>query len=271
MGNHRFLASVLLVTALWSFYHQETTFSQDITTFHLQEATSFFKRLAHDARNPVIVAMAEESLSKLKQKETTQTSETNNPADTVELRDLPPAVETPAIVQSSLKMPVPSLFTSLAFSAVETTAPAMHTASESTAMKTVAVEIPLLLQLNNSLVVPTLLNQEIMGTFMVDTGSTHTVITPRMAHKLGIQITPDTPRIPIITAKGYINAPLVTIKHITIGSVDVPNVEAVVQDLGNDVLLAGLLGMNYFKGMDLTVQENRLILGLRETQVGKKQ
>lgn len=122
-------------------------------------------------------------------------------------------------------------------------------------------EIALLSQSNNnSIVVPTMINGKFMGTFIVDTGATYTVITPMLARKMGVEINASTPRINIITANGPIKAPLVTLESVKIGQVEVKNVQAVVQDLGNDVLLAGLLGMNCFKDMEMTVRQDRLIL-----------
>ncbi|MEB3287602.1 MAG: retropepsin-like aspartic protease [Vampirovibrionales bacterium] len=124
------------------------------------------------------------------------------------------------------------------------------------------VSVSLLRQNNNSLAVPTLLNRKSMGTFLIDTGASYTVITPRLAQKLGIAITPDLPRISIITANGVVKAPIVTVDSILIGEMEVKNVKAIVQDLGSDLLLAGLLGMNFFQGMDMSVKQNTLILSV---------
>jgi clan AA aspartic protease (TIGR02281 family) len=129
------------------------------------------------------------------------------------------------------------------------------------------VVVPLMEQPDTSLVVPTLIDGKVMATFLVDTGSSYTVITPRMASKLGIVITRETPRVSLLTANGPITAPLVKLKNISIGQVNVPEVNAVVQELGggDDLLLSGLLGMNFFHGMDITLKEDQLILGIRDT------
>jgi clan AA aspartic protease (TIGR02281 family) len=126
------------------------------------------------------------------------------------------------------------------------------------------IEVPLIGHMNNSLAVPVILNQKAMGTFIVDTGATFTVITPRMAEKLGVQVRPDTPRIKIVTANGVINAPLVKLDQVAIGGVEVSNLNVVVQDLGNDTMLSGLLGMSFFKNMDLTIKKNKLILSISQ-------
>lgn len=129
------------------------------------------------------------------------------------------------------------------------------------------VVVPLMEQPDTSLVVPVIIQDTVMATFMVDTGSSYTVITPRMAKKLGVTVTDKTPRIAIITANGAIKAPIVKLRDVSIGQVRIPEVNAVVQELGNgdDTLLSGLLGMNFFKGMDLTVKQDSLILGIRNT------
>jgi clan AA aspartic protease (TIGR02281 family) len=121
-------------------------------------------------------------------------------------------------------------------------------------------EVPVIAQPDNSIAVPAILNEKTMGTFIIDTGSSYTVITPRMAKKLGIEILPDTDRVSIITANGIIQAPIITLNNVTIGRVRVNGVQAVVQDLGNDLMLSGLLGMNFFKGKSLTIRQNSLIL-----------
>jgi clan AA aspartic protease (TIGR02281 family) len=128
------------------------------------------------------------------------------------------------------------------------------------------VVVTLLEQPDSSLAVPTLIEGKVMATLLIDTGSSYTVITPRLAKKLGVVVTPETQRVSLLTANGPITAPLVTLKNISIGQVNVPDVSVVIQDLGDgdDILLSGLLGMNFFQGMDITLKENQLILGLRE-------
>jgi clan AA aspartic protease (TIGR02281 family) len=128
------------------------------------------------------------------------------------------------------------------------------------------VIVPLLEQPDTSLAVPALIDGKVMATFLLDTGSSYTVITPRLAEKLGVRVTPDTPRISLVTANGPIKAPLVKLQNISIGQVNVPEISVVVQELGNgdDLLLSGLLGMNFFQGMDITVKEDQLILGVRD-------
>ncbi len=126
------------------------------------------------------------------------------------------------------------------------------------------VEVPLMSQNSNSLAVPVLINKATMATFIVDTGATYTVITPKLAQKLNVQIKPDTQRMTIMTANGLVNAPVVVIPAVSIGGVEVRNVKAIVQDLGSETLLSGLLGMNFFKDIELTIKPNKLVLGVNQ-------
>jgi clan AA aspartic protease (TIGR02281 family) len=128
------------------------------------------------------------------------------------------------------------------------------------AMVSRTVEVPLLSQASGSLAVPIMANNNTMATFLVDTGATYTVITPRMAKKLGITVTPDVQRIMILTANGPIRVPKVVIPKLSVGGLVVHNVEAIVQNLGPDPILAGLLGVNFFKDVELTVKTDRLVL-----------
>ncbi len=134
-----------------------------------------------------------------------------------------------------------------------------RTSSVSTARH---IDVPFISQASGGLAVLAMLNNNKMGTFLLDTGATHTVITPRMARKLGLVVTKDTPRISIVTANGVVRAPMVKVKSLTLGSATIHNVDVVIKDLGNDILLSGLIGMNAFKDMELTVKRDRLVLHL---------
>jgi len=122
------------------------------------------------------------------------------------------------------------------------------------------VEVPILTQLKNSLAVQMMLNRHTLGIFAVDTGATYTVITPDFAQKLGITITNETPRMVLVTANGPVNAPVVTIDHVALGDLELNNVQAIVQPLGKDEIICGLLGLNFFKNIDLSIHQDRLIL-----------
>ena len=112
----------------------------------------------------------------------------------------------------------------------------------------------------SNLVVPATLNRSVTGTFIVDTGATYTVITPALAKELGVSTSKNTQKIAILTANGWIQAPIITLNHLSIGDVEVSGIQAVVQDLGGDANLNGLLGMNFFKDIELTIKRDKLVL-----------
>jgi len=119
--------------------------------------------------------------------------------------------------------------------------------------------IRLFSQADDSIAVPAVLNGKTVGTFIVDTGASYTVITPRMAKKLGVDVE-SVETVSVLTGNGVIKAPLVTLKDVMIGQIHVSEVKAVVQDLGGDLIIAGVLGMNFFKGKTITIQQDSLIL-----------
>ena len=120
------------------------------------------------------------------------------------------------------------------------------------------VDVALFSRHEKSLRAPALLNDKITATLLVDTGASYTVITPLLATRLGIIITPDTPHISITTANGSMTVPIITMKKIAIGQVEVENVQVMVKDLGSGILEDGLLGLNFFKNMDLIIRQDKL-------------
>ncbi|HEY9687368.1 MAG TPA: TIGR02281 family clan AA aspartic protease [Coleofasciculaceae cyanobacterium] len=174
----------------------------------LSEAEVFFTKVLHTTSNPVIAAMARDSLLKI------QTGD---------------AKESPAAVAS----PAPS--------------------------KTVA-EVALLPQTDSTYVVPVVVNKNVMATFLIDTGASYTVITPETAKAIGVEVTKETPTVPVTTANGTIDAPVVRLRNVSLGGMLVNDVEAVVTPLGATPQLSGLLGMSFFRGMEISFKQDRLII-----------
>ncbi|HEY9746027.1 MAG TPA: retropepsin-like aspartic protease [Oculatellaceae cyanobacterium] len=126
-------------------------------------------------------------------------------------------------------------------------------------VKTLAV-VSLLPQVDNTYVVPAVVNKKFMATFLVDTGASYTVITPQTAMALGVDYTDNPQTVPVTTANGTVEAPLVTLKQISLGGMKVENVQAVVADLGDAPQLSGLLGMSFFQGMDIAFRQDKLVI-----------
>jgi clan AA aspartic protease (TIGR02281 family) len=121
-------------------------------------------------------------------------------------------------------------------------------------------EVALLPQSDNTFVVPAMVNKKYMATFLIDTGASYTVITPQMAEALGIKITAENPTVPVTTAHGILNAPIVRLKQVRLGGMQVENVDAVVTQLGDTPQISGLLGMSFFQGMELSFKQDKLVI-----------
>jgi aspartyl protease family protein len=121
-------------------------------------------------------------------------------------------------------------------------------------------EVALVPQTDNTYVVPAVINKKFMATFLVDTGASYTVITPETASALGIQIDAENPTVPVTTANGTVEAPVVTLRNVSLGGLQVKEVQAVVTDLGDAPQLSGLLGMTFFQGMELSFKQDRLVI-----------
>jgi len=121
-------------------------------------------------------------------------------------------------------------------------------------------EVALLPQYDHTFVVPATVNRRYMATFLIDTGASYTVITPATAATLGIKIASDNPTVPVTTANGVLHAPVVRLHNVSLGGLQVDNVDAVVTELGDSPQLSGLLGMSFFQGMDLSFKQDRLVI-----------
>jgi clan AA aspartic protease (TIGR02281 family) len=121
-------------------------------------------------------------------------------------------------------------------------------------------EVALLPQTDNTYVVPALVNRKYMATFLIDTGASYTVITPQMAEALGVKPTAQNPTVPVTTANGILYAPIVKLKHVSLGGMQVDDVDAVVTPLGDTPQISGLLGMSFFHGMELSFKQDKLLI-----------
>ena len=112
---------------------------------------------------------------------------------------------------------------------------------------------------DKSLLVHGAMNDTVIGTFIIDTGSAYTVITPEMAAKLGIK-TEKSKTVNIMTVNGLKSVPLVNIPSIKLGFNEVKNSPAVVSSLGDDPVLAGLLGMSFFDRFEFSISGKKMTL-----------
>ncbi len=124
---------------------------------------------------------------------------------------------------------------------------------------TMAVAIPLMGQ-QNALMVNASINNEVSGTFIVDTGATYTSISSEMARQLKGQLR-TIGHVRITTANGQIEVPKVLIKEVNINGLVARNVEATIIDLHKGGKFDGLLGLSFIRNFQLTIdpKANRLV------------
>lgn len=222
MVLNRLLLAALLGT-VWTFGSMTTSLAVDVNippSNEWDEASSFFHQIISTSKNPIIVNMAKENLLKLQQPE--------------------PATLTSCDMQAGQIIPV--------------------SYTPATQGKRTTTEVKLVPQLDNTYVVPAIVNKTHLTTFLVDTGASYTVITPQTARQLGVRLGKGVTTVPVTTANGTVSAPLVTLKQLSLGGMQVENVEAVVADLGDAPQISGLLGMSFFHGMDLSFKRDRLVI-----------
>ncbi len=110
-------------------------------------------------------------------------------------------------------------------------------------------------------VVPVLLNGDRPARFLVDTGSSVTILGPALAAGLGLAPTRGGPSVELQTLAGHTTAPTVRISSIRVGAAELRNVTAVVHDPGPD--LDGILGNSFLGRYRVTLDADRHLLHLR--------
>jgi aspartyl protease family protein len=100
-----------------------------------------------------------------------------------------------------------------------------------------------------------LLNERVKRHFIVDSGASFILINPQVAKELDITINENTPFIPMTTVSGYILTPLVTLRSVRVGKVEMENVEAVVYTMPSGE--SGLLGNSFLNKYRVTLDSIR--------------
>jgi predicted aspartyl protease len=115
--------------------------------------------------------------------------------------------------------------------------------------KTLAVgshAIPLKLA-NSYLLVSAVLNRTESVLLLLDTGASHTLITPRVAQRLGVEVTAHTPRRTMMVADGQRQeVPVVQLTALTVGHATVERPAVAISELfPRPSAVDGLLGMDF--------------------------
>lgn len=101
----------------------------------------------------------------------------------------------------------------------------------------------------------TIVNNQVMKPFLVDTGSALTVITKQTARELGINEWCSFPRIEILTSGGRIESPVGQVDSIQVGEHVVKDLEVVIDV--DEHLPFSLLGMNFLQHFRVVVDNKR--------------
>jgi clan AA aspartic protease (TIGR02281 family) len=113
-----------------------------------------------------------------------------------------------------------------------------------------------------NIVVPVLVNGTLKSYMMIDTGATYTVVTPRIAKRLGLKLDRFAPRVTLVTASGYITAPLAEVPSLKVGNAEVRPLQVVVHDFLPPPPIEGLLGLNFLSRFHTSIDYRRQRLTL---------
>lgn len=85
--------------------------------------------------------------------------------------------------------------------------------------------------------------------FLIDTGASGVSLPSGVVDQLGIRIRPDTPRVTVSTANGYVRVPVVKLDSVQLGGARVEGLYATV----NPAMNVGLLGGSFFNNFKYSV------------------
>jgi clan AA aspartic protease (TIGR02281 family) len=114
------------------------------------------------------------------------------------------------------------------------------------------------------MVVQALLNEKTAAKFVVDTGASYTTISQAVAQQLGLNLENASTVIPLQTANGVIEAPLVSVGSLEVGGFALKDLPVVVHDVFPDPNIAGLLGLNFLSQFHLGIDSKNGILYLEK-------
>jgi len=115
--------------------------------------------------------------------------------------------------------------------------------------------------IDNKILVPVVLNETQMATFLLDTGANITVITPNLARPLGVESPPGAPKTKVRILSGQeVEVLLVRVKSLGVGSARIEHFGLVVHELPPlassarpSVIVDGLLGADFVGRFTMTV------------------
>jgi clan AA aspartic protease (TIGR02281 family) len=102
-------------------------------------------------------------------------------------------------------------------------------------------------------------NGRVRGVFLLDTGSTLCVLGPHFAKQLGLG---GAETIRVQTANGVVDAPVVQVRSLAVGSTNAQDLRAVVHDAVAPPL-DGVIGLNFLNRFSYAIDPHRRTLELR--------
>jgi len=124
-----------------------------------------------------------------------------------------------------------------------------------------AVTIPVRRR-GSAILVPARINGEPVGSLLLDTGATFSVLSGSVAERLGVR-RDSAGTVRLVTANGVIHAPLTILEEVDVGGAVARHVPAVIHDLpGMPPQIAGLLGLSFLERfrVNLDITSGTLIL-----------
>lgn len=112
---------------------------------------------------------------------------------------------------------------------------------------------------NSLMRVTVLINGHLDVPFYIDTGASGVSLPSVYAHRLGIQIDRDTPRVQVRTANGILSTPLVRLDSVKLGGAQVDGLMATV----NPTMSIGLLGGAFFNNFNYDVDPSLGVITLK--------
>jgi clan AA aspartic protease (TIGR02281 family) len=113
-------------------------------------------------------------------------------------------------------------------------------------------------------VIQATLNNKRSARFVVDTGSSYTLISNALARELSINVGENAKTMPFQTANGLINAPVTQLDSIAVGGMEVRDLPAAVHDAVPDPQVAGLLGLNFLSNFKMDIDTKKGVLNLEK-------
>jgi aspartyl protease family protein len=113
-------------------------------------------------------------------------------------------------------------------------------------------------------IVQATVNEKALANFVVDTGASYTMISKAIAKELDIDLEKKLPTMPFQTANGIIQAPLISLKSVEVGGMQVKDLTAAVHDAFPDSGISGLLGLNFLSQFRMDIDTKNGVLRLEK-------